>query len=436
MTQTISLLFGRTGLELTLPASATVLAGAHAPAIPNPELAIRQALQSPYGTPPLAALLQQRQPRTAAITISDITRPVPNQLLLPPLLETLNAHGVPDSHITIIIGTGMHRPSTPAEHLELVGPDILQRCRVVDHRAEDPSTLTRIAQDPPVSINTLFAQADFRIVTGLIEPHFMAGFSGGRKGVCPALVDLQTLQRFHGHAILHDPRSTNGELTDNPCHAESLRIARLVGVDFLCNVAINRQRQLCGIYAGDMEQAHLAGTQEVARFTSAFIEKPFDLIVTCGGGYPLDQTFYQSVKGMVTALPACHAQSVLLMASHCGEGVGSESYTQMMLAFSNRWQEFLTHIAATPTVRKDQWQGQMQCRALERFGPENLWFACDELPLEMLNKLWVTPLASPPSGTAQQRVQHAIDQFISQHPHARVAVIPEGPYTLLRYTHE
>ena len=173
--------------------------------------------------------------------------------------------------ITIVVGTGMHRPSTDAEKIELVGNDILKRIRVIDHIAEDSAGLTRVTsegEEPVVFANKTFLQADFKIVTGLIEPHFMAGYSGGRKGVCPALVDLKTVQRFHGHRVMGDVRSASGILEGNPCHEESLRIARRIGIDFLVNVAINGERQVCGVYAGDMEAAHAVGVQDVEKWTA------------------------------------------------------------------------------------------------------------------------------------------------------------------------
>ena len=302
-TQQVRLLYGRQGATILLPGNAVILRAEHPPALPHPRQAVREALQNPIGTAGLGQLLARRKPRQVAITISDITRPVPNTIILPELLEVLHTQGISDESVTIVIGTGMHRPSTPAELIELVGEEILHRYRVVDHRADDPDSLVRVADDPPVSINKIFAAADFRIVTGLIEPHFMAGYSGGRKGVCPALVDLQTVQRFHGYATLSDARAVNGNLEGNPCHAESLRIASLVGVDFLVNVAINGRGKICGVYAGEMEAAHQAGITDVQRWTSAVVPHPFDLVITCGGGYPLDQTFYQSVKAMVTAFP-------------------------------------------------------------------------------------------------------------------------------------
>ncbi len=431
VSKTIRLLFGRQGMELSVPQHAATLVAQHAVALAEPREALRRSLRHPIDSASLVELLARKNPGTVAITISDITRPVPNTIILPALLEALGAHGISDDRVTIIVGTGMHRASTDAERLELVGPEILRRCRVLDHRADDPAGLVRIADDPPVSVNKIFAEADFRIVTGLIEPHFMAGFSGGRKGLCPALVDLKTVQRFHGYATMGHANSANGILEGNPCHAESLRIARLIGVDFLVNVAINGQRQITGVYAGDMEQAHAAGVADVQRHTGCRVEKPFDLVVTCGGGYPLDQTFYQTVKGIVTALPACHAGSTLLIVSDCREGIGSASYADILLKWGGppaRWREFLQYIQTAP-VQKDQWQSQLHTRALELLGQDRLLLASDGLPREIQSKLWITP--TPGEGTAQHRAQVLIDHYLQQNPTATVAIIPEGPYTLL-----
>jgi len=197
--QTARLLYGKDGIDVRVPESAAVLAGRHPPAVPDADAAVRAALAGPIGTAPLAELLRRRQPGSVAITISDITRPVPNQDLLPPLLAELNAAGVADEQVVVIIGTGMHRPSTPAERQTLLGDELLKRLEVLDHRADAPDTLTQVSDDPPVRVSRRFLEADFRVVTGYIEPHFMAGYSGGRKGVCPALVDLATVQRFHGY---------------------------------------------------------------------------------------------------------------------------------------------------------------------------------------------------------------------------------------------
>ena len=396
---------------------------------------MREALARPINSPPLAELVAARGPATVAITISDITRPVPNKVFLPPMLQVLNAAGVGDSQIVIIIGTGMHRPSTPAERETLIGGDIASRVEVIDHVAADPATLVRIsdaaAGGPPVSVNRRFAEADLRIVTGYIEPHFMAGFSGGRKGVCPALVDLATVQRFHGYETLADDRADNGVLEGNPCHEIALAVARKVGVDFLFNVAISLDRQIAGVYCGELEAAHLAGCKDVARWTTAEIDAPFDLLVTNGGGFPLDQTFYQTVKGMCTALPALEPGSTLLQVSHCGERLGSQAYTELMLGYDNDWRRFLGDVERhKDRTLLDQWELQMQCRVLARIGRESLWLVSDGIEGDVQRRIAVSPILG--EGDAQARAQRAIDEYLAARPDARVAVIPDGPYTMLR----
>ena len=430
-TETVRLLYGRSGLGLTVPASAAVLQGQSVRPVADASAAVAAALAEPIGSPPLAELIADRKPAAVAITISDITRPVPNREFLPPMLDVLADAGVDASRIVIIIGTGMHRASTPAEREALVGPEVLQRVEVIDHVAADPNTLVAVAGDPPVSINRRFAEADFRIVTGYIEPHFMAGFSGGRKGVCPALVDLTTIQRFHGYCALADPRADNGVLDGNPCHEIALTVARAVGVDFLLNVAITRDRRIAGIYCGDLDAAHRAGCRDVGEWASADIDGPFDLVVTNGGGYPLDATFYQTVKGMCTALPALAAGSTLLIASECSEGLGSEAFTDLMVRTDNDWRRFLTEIAARPDeTRLDQWELQMQSRVLQRIGMDHLWYVGDGIPPGMQRHVAATAILGP--GDAGARAQRAIDAYLAARPDARVAVIPDGPYTMLR----
>ena len=429
--KTVTMLYGKEGIDLNVPASTAVLQGMDVPAIENPEAAVIEAMNNPIGRPALKQLLESAKPATVAITISDITRPVPNKDFLPPMLNLLNEAGISDSQIVIIIGTGMHRPNDRAECEALVGPEIPDRIEILNHRAGDSDTLVHVSDDPPVRICRRFAEADFRIVTGYIEPHFMAGFSGGRKGVCPALVDLQSIQRFHGCKTLSNPLADNGVLDGNPCHEIALAVAKAVGVDFLFNVAITHDRKIAGIYCGDIEQAHLAGCRQVSQWTCAQIDGPFDLVITNGGGYPLDQTFYQTVKGMCTALPALHENSTLLMVSHCGEHLGSKEYTDMMLGYDNDWGRFLADINADPNVtRLDQWEFQMQARVLQRIGRENLWFVSDEIPEQMQKSIAVTPILG--QGAAPQRAQRAINEYLTNHSDVRIAVIPEGPYTMLR----
>jgi len=429
--KTVHMLYGRSGMELRVPDSADVLVGQDIPAVERPDEAVAAALAGPIDSPPLAELVAAKRPKTVAITISDITRPVPNKQFLPAMLRLLNDCGIADSQIVIIIGTGMHRPSTPAEREILVGADIERRIEVIDHQADAPQTLVKVSDDPLVSVCRRFAEADLRIVTGYIEAHFMAGFSGGRKGVCPALVDLQTVQRFHGFETLGSPLADNGILEGNPCHEIALKVAKTVGVDFLFNVAITADRRIAGIYCGDLVAAHLAGCKQVARWTTAEIAAPYALVVTNAGGFPLDQTFYQTVKGMCTAMPALGPGSTLLQVSHCGEQLGSPSFVELMKRWSGDWRGFLAHIEANKDrTELDQWEFQMQAKVLARIGIEKLLFVSDGIDAEMQRHIGVSPVLG--EGDAAARAQRTIDQFAAADPDAAIAVIPEGPYTMLR----
>lgn len=416
-------------MQLRVPANTTILQTPEIPACANPTALLDAALAAPIAAPALEQIVRRKKPSRVVITISDITRPVPNEPIVTALLRVLNANGVTDSQVTILVATGMHRPSTPAEKQIMLGQALLRRVRVVDHVADDIAGLVPVSNDPPVSVNALFMKADLRIVTGLIEPHFMAGYSGGRKGICPALVDLHTVQRFHGYRIMADLSSTEGVLTGNPCNEEALRIASLVGMDFLVNVAITHDRRVAGVWAGDMIAAHAAGCEQVGKWTSAVVGEPFDLVVTSAGGFPLDQNFYQSVKGMVAALPALGKRSTLLLLSACHE-IGSAEYTRIMLDYRNDWRKFLADIAARSQVTKDQWQLQMQARVLERVGIEKLRLVNAGLSLPQQAQLCVNPVGG--TGNETERAQRFIDEYVAAQPTARLAVIPEGPYTMLR----
>jgi nickel-dependent lactate racemase len=427
-TKTQSLRYGKGRMSLKLPASATVLIGPQIPALPDPEYSVREALKDPIKAEALQQLASRVRPQTVVITISDVTRPVPNELLVSAILGELNAAGVPDSACTVLIATGMHLPSTPEERDVLLGPDLQRRVRVVDHESRKHDTLIKVTDDPPIYVNRLYADADLKIVTGLIEPHFMAGFSGGRKGVCPAIVDLATIQRFHGYATMADPNTVEGRLVANPCHEIATRVARRVGVDFLANVTITHDRCLAGVYAGDLEEAFLVGCRDSARWASAGFDEPFDLVVTCGGGFPLDTSFYQTVKGMCCALPALKPEGMLLTVAACDK-VGDPEYVALYDRFGPDWRAFLEHIARNSETEKDQWEYQMQTRVLEHVGIERTILSNDGLPIETQRRIAVTP--APGEGDAQARAQALIDRYAADHPDARIAVIPEGPYTML-----
>lgn len=428
--------YGREKLPINVPDDAVVLAPASPLAVPVPDATTREALERPLGTPPLAALARQKSGGTACIVVSDITRPVPYTTLLPPLLETLEENGIASSDISILIGTGMHRPSTAEEREEMFGPEVCANYRIIDHDAKDDASLVtlpeRTSHGTEVSLDRVYMDADLKIVTGLVEPHFMAGYSGGRKGVCPAIVNLKTIQNFHGPGFLEHPNATNGVLEGNPCHEESLDVAHIAGVDFLLNVAMNLDREIVGVFAGDLDEAFAEAVRCVDSYCRADVEEEADIVITSGGGYPLDKTLYQVVKGMVGAMPAVCESGTILIAAECSEGIGSREYRDLMHEYSGCHKEFLNDITASPVVRKDQWELEMQCKVLGKVGEDGLILSTRGISREELPKMSLTSgyeySESEEPGTM---LQETIDKLLSDYPgDPKIVVIPEGPYVL------
>ncbi len=422
--------YGRGRLELGLPQGALVLRARPVQPLARPAEAVAEALRRPIASQPLRQLAAGRA--HACIVVSDITRPVPYRILLPPLLAELEGAV---ERITLLVATGTHRPSTPEEKLEMFGPEALARCTVVDHDSRDPSQLVALerltSSGTRAWVNRLYMQADLRILTGLVEPHFMAGYSGGRKAVCPGLVDLRTIQKFHGPGFLEDPRAASGVLEGNPCHREATEVAAAAGADFTLNVALDLERRVAGIFAGALDAAFRAAAEKVESYCRAEVPEPADIVVTSGGGWPLDKTFYQTVKGMVAALPVVREGGVVLIASECSEGIGNREYAELMFRYEGRHEQFICDILARDEVLQDQWEFEEQCKVLARVGVEGLVVCSGGLDAATLRRLAVTP-ASALCGEAdpERQLQSALDALLCRRPGARVVAIPDGPYLI------
>ena len=433
------ILYGRGKLTVNVPDGTAIIAPDKQEPLPDPDGAIRKALATPIESRPLAEIAGRADPeRGAVVVISDITRPVPNQVVLPPVLDVLHEAGFAAGQITILVATGMHRPSADEELREMLGDSIPARYRVVDHRSDDPDALVELPE-PTASgrralINKLYMAAGLRIATGFIEPHFMAGYSGGRKAICPGLVNLETIQTFHGPGFLEDPGADFGILDGNPCHRESLSVARQAAPDFIVNVAVDTDKRILGVYAGDMEAAHLAGVADVERMVGVDVGGPYDIVITCGGGYPLDTTYYQSVKGMCFAVPFVRKGGTLAIATPCDEGVGTKTYEDIMLRFSGRWEEFIRSIRQSDEVVKDQWEFEVQCRVLRQVGIEGLIFLSDGIDPDRSAQYCTTPAQHlvGPEGTPQEILDRLTAKLRADQPNAKWAVIPVGPYLLPR----
>ena len=367
MSVTIRLAYGREGLEVALPDGAVVLAPHDAPALPDPAAAVREALREPIGSPPLTGLVEAGQ--RVAIVTSDLTRPVPNQLLLEALLETLHARGVRDEDVLILNGTGMHRGNTPEELAEMYGAEIAARYRVVNHDARDAGSVRAVATDPrgvPVTIRHDYLDADVRIVTGFIEPHLFAGYSGGGKGVMPGIAGRETIMSNHSASMVGHPRATFGVTEGNPIFEEMRRFALVSEPTFLLNVTMDAAQRVGGVFAGELALAHDAGIVSCRRQALVEIDEPFDVVVTTNGGYPADLNLYQSVKGIAVAARAVRERGHVILAAECIEGVGHGGFGELLAGHGSHLELLEALGAGGWETVEDQWQAQLQALAQER----------------------------------------------------------------------
>ncbi|MBS1854450.1 MAG: nickel-dependent lactate racemase [Acidobacteria bacterium] len=416
------LAFGKTGLDVDLPEGFRyrVLEARSAQPLGDWRGALEAALDAPTGCAPLAELARGK--RSAAISVCDITRPAPNPKTLPPILRRLEAAGIARENVTILIATGLHRAATDAEIREIVGEEIAATVRVVNHDARDLAShrhLGATASGTPVYVDERFAAADLHITLGFIEPHLMLGYSGGRKLIAPGLAAQETIKVLHSPRFMRDARAVEGSIEDNPLHRELLEIARMARHDFLLDVALARDRSIAGVFAGHPEKAHRVGVEFVSRVLLETLDEPVDAVLTTSAGYPLDLTYYQSIKGVTAASHIVKPGGPILLVGECSEGAGAPEFRDMLLeGITDR--EFLERIQGAP-VTVDQWQ--LEKLALVTTRQRLLWYV-PGLPAEYHPKLW---------GESCATIEEAIEKMTATLPRdARVAVIPEGPYVLAR----
>lgn len=417
----VRLEYGKTGLEVDLPGDRVVrkLAYKDAPPLADPAASLADMLASPIGSPPLAELARGR--RSACILICDITRPVPNELILRPILHTLREAGIPRSEIMILVATGLHRGNTPAELVEMVGPEIFETYRIENHDGLKRDEHTYLGESPrgvPMWIDSRYVHADLKITTGLIEPHLMAGYSGGRKLICPGIAALETVKVWHSPAFLEHPKADCGILEGNPVHEENTWIGRRAGCDFIVNVVIDSQRQPLKFVAGDMVAAFESGVEFVRGVVRDTIPEPADIVVTCGAGYPLDTTFYQSVKGMTGALPVVKQGGTIILAASMTEGIGSPQF-QQLFRDNATLEQFMQRILGQDYFVMDQWQLEELAKVRRKC---RVKIVTQGLPADVIKGLFVE---SAPS------VEQAVAESLAEYgPAAKIAVIPKGPYVL------
>jgi len=384
----------------------------------DPAAAIESALDRPFAGPPLFEIARGK--RSAAIAVCDITRPVPNRVMLPPVLKRLEDAGIPRTGISILIATGLHRAATDAEIREIVGENTAARYTILNHDARNLGlhrSLGATRSGTTFAIDARFLDADLHITLGLIEPHLMLGFSGGRKVVAPGLASEATIKQLHSPRFMRDERTREGFIDDNPLHAELLEIARAARQDFMLDVVPTRERGIAAVFAGEPEASHAAGMQWVAEATMQKLDAPVDAVITTSAGYPLDLTFYQCIKGVTAASQIVREGGRILLFGASSEGAGAREFREMLTRYRTA-QDFMDATAGAP-VTIDQWQLEKLALAVQK---AKIFYCVPGLPAQQREALW---------GPAFDNADEALRAFYEDLPRgSRLAVIPEGPYVL------
>ena len=418
----IQFAFGQHGLDVELPDGPhyEVIESRSACALPDVQAALEHALDHPIACKPLRELAAGK--KTAAISVCDITRPAPNSVTLPPLLQRLHEAGIPVEGITILIATGLHREATAAEIDVILGPEIAATYRVVNHDARALAQHRWLGETRggiPVYIDERFMAAELHLTLGFIEQHLMLGFSGGRKLVAPGLAAQETIKVIHSPIFMREPKATEGSITGNPLHTELLEIARMAGQHFMLDVTLTQGREISGIFAGDAVEAHAAGVDFLRTTSLERLSGLADAVITSAAGHPLDLTFYQTVKGITAAQHIVKPGGRILILGACSEGIGSPEFSEKVAAFGD-YDTFLDEIRSAPVV-VDQWQ----LEKLALTGQKNeLYFYVPGAPADCLGGLAARCYADAAAAVA--------DVLQGLPAGARVALVPEGPYVYAR----
>jgi len=413
----VNLAYGSGHLPIEVPDDrTTVIEPAHIDGLADEKAAVLDALQNPIGSQPL---LERILPDTKiCIAFTDITRATPNNRIIPWLLEHL---GGPNDNITLLNQLGTHRPNTREELETMLTREVVANYRVLNHEPENPEALVQVgttADGTPALLNRHIVEADLRIITGFIEPHFFAGFSGGVKGIMPGCAGLETVMSNHGAKNIGDPQATFGVTEGNPLWEELRDIALKTGPSFLLNVTLNEQRDITNVFAGDIIEAHKTGCVFVKKSAMQPVEQPFDIVVTTNSGYPLDLNLYQGVKGMSAGARVLKEGGTLILAAECREGVPDGSPLDDLLRSAGSIEEILAMLSTPGFVRPEQWQAQIQ--ALVQRRAEVL--VCCELDDATLRACHLAPCADINAEVAKRLAKLGAD--------ARVAVLPQGPLTI------
>jgi nickel-dependent lactate racemase len=412
-----TLLYGKQGLTFEVPKHSVIIEPDDVPGAADEELAVLHALQNPIGTLPLREMVDAAH--RVAIVISDITRPTPNHKLIPWILKEL-AH-VPLEQITIINGTGTHRDQTREEFVQMLGEWIVNHVHVINHHCQEESELVQVGRSSfgcDVYLNKAYVEADFRIVTGFIEPHFFAGFSGGCKGIMPGIAGLETIMTFHNARMIGNPLSTWGNMTNNPLQDMAREVNLMCKPEFMLNVTLNGQKQITRVFAGELFAAHAEGCAYTKEHAMVKCGGRFDVVITSNSGYPLDQNLYQAVKGMSAAHKIVKQGGTIICVAECSDGIPNHGNYAKILQMAENPMQLLQMIDDPSFQMYDQWQVQKQA-VVQTWA--NVW-VLSSLPDEEVRKAMLKPIQSIPETLSLLSSQYGENMS--------VAVLPQGPLTI------
>ena len=413
----ISIPYHRGNMETELEDACVT--GVYASRLPEPEVpeaeAVRRALDAPIGSERLEALAAGK--KTALVITSDHTRPVPSRIIMPQILERLR-RGQPDIAVTILLATGFHRATTREELVAKLGEEIVERERIVIHDSADKTMLVEAGTLPSGGkfiVNRLAMESDLVVAEGFIEPHFFAGFSGGRKSILPGIVSRETVLANHCAEFIASPYARTGNLENNPIHRDMLYAAETAKLAFIVNVVIGHDKKIVHAVAGHFEKAHLAGCEWLKRYCRISVPVS-DIVITSNGGYPLDQNAYQAVKGMTAAEAVCRPGGVIVMVASCADGHGGESFYRS-LAGAKSPRALLDKVRGVPRDRTepDQWEFQILARILDRHTVIVVTRDCDHTMLRAMHMETAATLTE--AVDAARRIAGKA---------AKIAVIPDG----------
>ncbi|RLE70968.1 MAG: nickel-dependent lactate racemase [Thermoprotei archaeon] len=416
----ISIPYGLGRLEVELPDERVeVLRSRHMPVVKDLEHEVLTRLENPISSPPLSRMVSEVS--KMLIIVPDNTRACPTKEILPPLLKCTEKAN-PRVDIEILIATGLHKPVTGEELVELLGREVIESYFVENHKASEEERLTKLPKrtsfNTPIEVNKKVLTSDLVLGVGLIEPHFFAGYSGGRKSLLPGVAGANAIFNNHGYKMIASPKARSGVLSGNPVHEDMVEFMEMTKLDFIVNVMVDERKRVSGVFVGDPIEAHLAGVRELDKYVKVRFREEADIVITSNGGYPLDRNIYQAVKGMDTAALVVREGGVIVIASECRDGLGGHEHFLRLVRGTANPDEVLERIREMEPIH-DQWEAQILARVLKK---ARVIVVTDRMSHETLRDLHL--IGAKNLDEALEIAYNIVGKDV------RITCIPEGPYVI------